>query len=435
MLILRFLYIALFFTLPVSVENLSLGFGINIPSEPIEIVIAFTLLFYWKQLYEAVKQVYTNPLFLSITGYILWSWVSCIYSDMPKVSIKYTVIETLHLIVFVAGYIFVQKKDFRFFLLCIFAYTLSFGLILLRGLYLHAQYNFVIDFSAASMRPFYHDHPFYGAVLAFLIPFWVYFFQRPEALPRFFRDKKLIAGILFLLLTGLFLSFSRAAWLTIIIGGIGALLVYCFRSQTKHLVIAFSSLVIMLAVVGLLITGVTQKKEYVKSTTVYHQLLSAFNWTYDVANLERLNRYKCAWRMFQERPLTGFGNNLYKFRYLAYQKKEEMTRISLVEALPLARLGTGGNSHSDYLAALTELGLPGFLFWCGIVFFSLLFAAKLFFQKEEILFLFIFFALTTFFMHVLVNNFIHEDKLAGIMWSCCAVILSDQQIWTLKKSN
>lgn len=433
MLILRFLYIALFFTLPVSVENLSLGFGINIPSEPIEIVIAFTLLFYWKQLYEVFKQVNTNPLFLSIAGYILWSWISCIYSDMPNVSVKYTLIETLHLVVFIVGYMLIQREDSRFFLHCIFAYTLSFVLILLRGLYLHAQYNFVIDFSAASMRPFYHDHPLYGAVLAFLIPFWVYFFQKPEAPPPFFRNKKLIAGILFLLLIGLFLSFSRAAWLTIIIGSCCSVLVYRFRSQTKYLVMAFSSLAIMLAIVGILITGFTQKKEYVKSTTVYHQLLSAFNWTYDVANLERLNRYKCAWRMFRERPLTGFGNNLYKFKYLVYQKREEMTRISLVEALPLARLGTGGNSHSDYLAALTELGLPGFLFWCGIVFFSLLISVKLFFQKEELLFLFIFFSLTTFFIHVLVNNFIHEDKLACFMWTCCAVVLITQQLYPLKK--
>lgn len=423
MLILRFLYIALFFTLPVSVENLSLGFGINIPSEPIEIVIAFTLLFYWKQLLEVFKQVNTKPLFLSIAGYILWSWISCIYSDMPNVSVKYTLIETLHLIVFIVGYMLIQREDFRFFLHCIFAYTLSFVLILLRGLYLHAQYNFVIDFSAASMRPFYHDHPFYGAVLAFLIPFWIYFFQKPESLPRFLRNKNLIAVVLFLLLVGLFLSFSRAAWLTTIVGGISSLLVYRFRRKTNHLAMAFGSLVIILALVGLLLSGVTQKKEYIKSSTVYHQVLSAFNWTYDVANLERLNRYKCAWRMFQEKPLTGFGNNLYKFKYLAFQKQEEMTRISLSQALPVARMGTGGNSHSDYLAALTELGLPGFVLWCGIVFFSLLLSIKLFFQKEELIFLFIFFSLTTFFVHVLVNNFIHEDKLACFMWSCCALVL------------
>lgn len=423
MLILRFLYIALFFTLPVSVENLSLGFGINIPSEPIEIVIAFTLLFYWKQLLGVFKQVNTKPLFLSIAGYILWSWISCIYSDMPNVSVKYTLIETLHLIVFIVGYMLIQREDFRFFLHCILAYTLSFVLILLRGLYLHAQYNFVIDFSAASMRPFYHDHPFYGAVLAFLIPFWIYFFQKPESLPRFLRNKNLVAVVLFLLLVGLFLSFSRAAWLTTIVGGISSLLVYRFRRKTNHLAMAFGSLVIMLALVGLLLSGVTQKKEYIKSSSVYHQLLSAFNWTYDVANLERLNRYKCAWRMFQEKPLTGFGNNLYKFKYLAFQKQEEMTRISLSQALPAARMGTGGNSHSDYLAALTELGLPGFVLWCGIVFFSLLLSIKLFFQKEELIFLFIFFSLTTFFVHVLVNNFIHEDKLACFMWSCCALVL------------
>ncbi len=202
--LLRFLYLSLFFILPFSVESSKFGFGINLPSEPIEISIAFVLLFFWRRVYDSIRQVRTNPLFISIAGYIIWSWISCAYSDMPLVSVKYTIIETLHWVVFVAGYGLLQRNDSGFFKQCIFIYTLSFIPLLIRGLYLHAQYNFVIDFSAASMRPFYHDHPLYGAVLAFLIPFWIYFYFQPTSIPNLVRNKKFIVGTLSLMTVCLF---------------------------------------------------------------------------------------------------------------------------------------------------------------------------------------------------------------------------------------
>lgn len=422
--LLRFLYITLFFILPFSVENSKWGFGVNLPSEPIEISIAFILLFFWRQVYDSIKQIRTNPLFISIAGYIIWSWISCAYSDMPMVSIKYTIIETLHWVVFVAGYSLLQRNDSAFFKQCIFVYTLSFIPLLIRGLYLHAQYNFVIDFSAASMRPFYRDHPLYGSVLAFLIPFWIYFYYRPTSIAPLLINRKVVTAILSLLTVCLFFSFSRAAWLTFLVGGVSSSILYHFRNQSRKLIIIFFSGTILLVLVAILIAGVAQKKEYVKSKSVYRQLLSSFNWTYDVANLERLNRYKCAWRMFEEKPFTGFGNNMYKFRYLAFQKSEDMTRISLNEALPNARTGTGGNSHSDYLAALTELGLPGFIFWCGIVCSAIWLSCQIFLKQRELSFLFIFFSLFTFYAHVLVNNFVHEEKIASLMWVCCSVILT-----------
>lgn len=426
--LLRFLYITLFFTLPFSIENSKLGFGVNLPSEPIEISIAFILVLFWRQIYDSVKQMHTNLLFISITGYIIWSWISCAYSDMPLVSIKYTIIETLHWVVFIAGFTLLQRKDSAFFKQCMFAYTISFIPLLIRGLFLHAQYNFVIDFSAASMRPFYHDHPLYGAVLAFLIPFWIYFYFRPASIPYRLRNKKILVAVLSLLLICLFFSFSRAAWLTFFIGGTTSLLLYCFRNQYQKRIIIFSAVSMFLVLATILIASTVQKKEYVKSKSVYHQLLSSFNWTYDVANLERLNRYKCAWRMFEEKPFTGFGNNMYKFKYLAFQKSEDMTRISLNEALPNARMGTGGNSHSDYLAALTELGLPGFVFWCGIVCSAIWLSCQIFLTQRQLSFLFIFFSLFTFFAHVLVNNFVHEEKIASLMWVCCSVILTRTSI-------
>lgn len=420
---LKLLYLALFFSLPLSVENFSLGFGINIPSEPLQGLVAIALLFYIKPLLDLCKTLYRNPLFIVISAYIGWSWISCLYSGSPVVSAKYTLIETLHILVFVTGLALVEKHERGFWIKCVLAYTACFIPLLLHGLYLHAQYNFAIDFSAAAMRPFYRDHPLYGVVLAFLIPLWVYFFiQKDNQLP-ILHNRRLTGIVTLMLLVGLLFSFSRAAWLTTVIGALAAVSLFYAKQHLKQLLAILAVGLLILIPVVIFVSLNVQKREVVKNTTIGNQLLSSFNWTHDVANLERLNRYKCAWRMFKEKPLTGFGNNMYKFTYLAYQKKEEMTRISLSDALPEARKGTGGNSHSDYLAALTELGLPGFIFWCGIVFFALFYSCRLYVKDSQPEFQFIFCAFLTYFIHVLVNNFIHDDKISALVWMCCAAIL------------
>ncbi len=424
MIFIQWLYLALFFCIPFSVENLSLGFGINLPTEPIEMTIVVCLMFYWQQWFVMLKSIYKNPLFVSIAALSFFSWLSCINSQMPIVSIKYTIIETLHLVVFVLGIVLVQNETPKFFFKCIFAYTLSFVPLLLHAWCLQAQYDFVIDFSAAAMRPFYKDHPLYGAAIAFLIPFWGYFFlsQKKNVLPML--AKKVAPFVVLFLIIGLFLSFSRAAWFTFVLAFFFSAVFYCFRNKTNTLILV---LVIFTAGVTVVVVGmfkIAQTTEAVKSTSLKNQILSTFNWTYDVANVERLNRYKCALQMFLEKPFTGFGNNMYKFSYFKYQKKEDLTRISLTHTVAFERLGTGGNSHSDYLATLTELGIGGFLAWCGVVFFALWFSVRKFLLERQAIFVVIFFALLTYVLHVGVNNFMHEEKISSLFWMCCGVILA-----------
>jgi O-antigen ligase len=423
MALLRFLYLALFFSLPFSIENLSLGFGINVPGEPIQIVIALVLVYYIKDLWTIAARQTNNPLAWFIAGYILWSWVSCTYSAMPVVSIKYTIIETLHVLVFFAGLALLEEKQPGFYKYCIVAYTMAMIPILLYGIYQHAQYNFAIDFSAASMRPFYRDHPLYGAVLAFLLPFWAGFAIRPDTTPGFWGQRLVTIPVLIILTISLFLSFSRAAWLTTVASLVAVSALCYYKDNLRKLLTMFVAVATIAMLVLLASIPFFQKQRFVKNTSVTNQLLSVFNWKYDVANLERLNRYKCAWAMFKEKPLNGFGNNMYKFTYLKYQRKEDMTRISLNEALPDARNGTGGNSHSDYLAALTELGLVGLLLWMGIVLSSLYQSASSFIRYRNYTHLIILSALLTFFMHVAVNNFIHDDKVAALVWMSCGLLL------------
>lgn len=425
MLLLRLLYILLFFSLPFSLNNLQLGFGIMLPTEPIEIFVCLVLVVYYKDVFGAVKESVNSILFVFATLYILWSWVSCLFSDLPFITLKYTLIETLHAIVFGLGFIILHKKNPRQFIYCLGAYTFSFVILLGRAWWLHAHHNFAITYSIAAMRPFYNDHPLYGAVAALLVPLWLYVFTKGKEIYSRLPVKIIAILVTGLLVTGLFTSFSRAAWLSFLIAGVLTLPLYVFRKKIyKASILVFGLIVVFfLAVYGLY--SFAQTKQAIKNTDLKNQLLSSFNWSYDVANLERLNRYKCAWRMFKERPLTGFGNNCYKFQYHKYQRPAEMTRISLTEPLDNARIGTGGNSHSDYFAALTELGIIGFVLWMGVVITSLVYCFRLLkANAEDVLPIFIFFSLVTFYLHVAVNNFMHEDKISGFVWMMWGILVT-----------
>lgn len=81
------------------------------------------------------------------------------------------------------------------------------------------------------------------------------------------------------------------------------------------------------------------------------------------SNLERLNRWRCAYRMFLERPILGWAWGLHVFQYAPFQVSSELTIIS-------THAGDLGNVHSEYLRPLCEEGLPGALIWIVLVLYS-----------------------------------------------------------------
>ena len=97
-----------------------------------------------------------------------------------------------------------------------------------------------------------------------------------------------------------------------------------------------------------------------KRTSRVHQptLLSTFNpstnISTDASNLERINRWQAAIRMYEDHPVLGFGPGTYQFEYAPYQMSQEKTAIS-------TNAGDRGNAHSEYIGPLSEEGLPGML--------------------------------------------------------------------------
>ena len=426
-------YTALFFLLPWSVEVPCGVFAINMPAEPLMAVCSLLLL---GQLIcpnptrpPALKNFrdvlrgkqggnggtiafgWRNPLVLSLL-WLIWMGISAFFSSMPLVSWKYWIVEATHWWLFAFGMALVPGLWRR----VIPWFGGSMVLFVVYALAHHGQYHFRADQSILAPMPFFPDHTLYAAVLAMLLP-WSGLVAHPNGtkqanfhlghkalfvLPSWIKGSGRIGFVATILLIGLWFAFCRAAWLSLMVAGCAVFLLYRFR--------AFGNWVVLLLFTGLL-----------ASLFVWPLLtprLAANLAIRDVSLLERLNRYACAGQMARERPVTGFGPGTFQFQYLPFQRSENATRITISEPV-LERnadtYGRGGGAHSEYLQSLSETGWPGvalqFVFIAAVLFgFNGLYK-----KTGAWPILFCLFSLLTFFLHGMVNNFLHDGRIAALV--------------------
>ena len=106
-----------------------------------------------------------------------------------------------------------------------------------------------------------------------------------------------------------------------------------------------------------------EKNESESSGKFSEHIESMANITSDASNTERINRWKCAYRMFKEKPIFGWGPGTYVFQYAPFQFSYDRTIIS-------TNFGDLGNAHSEYLGPLSESGLLGMISFMLVVFMA-----------------------------------------------------------------
>jgi len=388
-------YCALFALLPWSLEYSFGSWKVSLPEEPL--IAALGVCLGWIALKDPKRlgqEVGGSPFLLAGLAWIVWLAVSASLSSMRVVSWKYWVVETAHWWVFAAGFSLFPafwRKAFFFF-------AVSMAGEVVYTLVHHSFYHFRADQSLLAPMPFFPDHTMYGAVVAMVVFQPVRFGRWPA--PVF----------LLLMLTGLFFSFSQGAWLSVLVAAAGGFAIR-FRAQWR----AFLPAACVLALAGIFLRETICEKT--------RDFLS-----HDVSFRERLNRYACAFRMARDRPWTGFGPGTYQFQYLPYQHPEEMTRISIKAPLTGRSpdtYGRGGGAHSEYLQALSEAGWPGLILFVlvGAVVFRTL--ARNYFRAKnsdyQLFILLLMLSLLTFYTHGLLNNILHDGRIAALVWGMMAV--------------
>jgi O-antigen ligase len=157
------------------------------------------------------------------------------------------------------------------------------------------------------------------------------------------------------------------------------------------------------------------------SGKIMNHLRSVYNIRSDASNMERVNRWKSALRMFREKPITGWGPATYQFKYAPFQMASEKTIIS-------TNYGEGGNAHSEYLGSLAEEGIPGLIFYLSLLFISIRKGIIIWKTHPDnqirYMVLALIAGLVTYVVHGAMNNFLDTDKISALFWGMIAAIVS-----------
>ena len=414
-----FLSIAFLTPLSVNIEEYTDSFGLFLPTEPLLFGLMIFFLFLQIRIPFLDKRIWKNPIVICVLVYLFWLIITSITSTDPIVSFK-SILARLWFIIplLIFGTHFFKKHENRVVFLWLFIVSCS--LVVCFTLIHHSIYGFGEEEGHWVMWPFFKDHTIYGATVALCLPISLALLNQKGSPPL---SKAVLILLNSILITGLIFSYTRAAWLSVFCAGIIGLLVY-FRVNFKLLLGLGLALGFIIYAQWDNIQLVLAKNKHEHTTEAFEEKIqSAANVTTDASNLERINRWDCAYQMFKQRPVLGFGPGTYAFEYAPFQDPENLTIIS-------TNFGDMGNAHSEYLSALSESGFIGLLLFISIVASIFTCAIKLYYKTPshendiKLLIMGIIISLSTYFIHAFLNNYLDTDKAAVPIWAMCAMIIA-----------
>ena len=164
-----------------------------------------------------------------------------------------------------------------------------------------------------------------------------------------------------------------------------------------------------------------EKNRDESSSDFSKHIRSMSNVSSDASNLERINRWECAIKMFNEKPVFGWGPGTYMFEYAPFQHSKSMTIIS-------TNAGRRGNAHSEYIGPLAESGVLGslsFIFIIGMFFY---YGSRVYHRlqtgQDKALILSIIVGFSTYVSHGFLNNYLDTDKASAPFWGFIAIIVA-----------
>lgn len=406
------------FLVPLSV-NLSsseIRLGLSLPVEPI--LIGVMLLFLVRLVHSGKlnSEFLKHPVTIAILFNLAWIFVTSITSQMPIVSFKWFMARLWFVVpfYFLGYHMYGDTKNVRRFL---WLYILPLTIVIGYTIYQHWLFGFEEDPAHWVMSPFYNDHTAYGAALAMFYPALMVFTFRSG----YSNNVRIIAGFLLVVFTiALILSFTRAAWVSLV-GALVLYLIMYFRVKWQYI---FGVIIIGAVYVAISWTDIVMQLEQNRQDTsddLAEHISSISNISTDASNLERLNRWNSAFRMFKERPMLGFGPGTYSFMYAPYQLSSEKTIIS-------TNAGDMGNAHSEYIGPLAESGVLGMLTFLAVSIAIVVTGWRVYLRMESgptrAALLAVLLGMVTYLIHGTLNNFLDTDKASVPFWAFAAMIVA-----------
>ncbi|GAB5539789.1 MAG: hypothetical protein Salg2KO_18920 [Salibacteraceae bacterium] len=411
-----FMLITLLTPISIAFEDLPGGFGLSLPTEPL--IFGLMMVFLFKVFYDGIfdSRVLFHPLSIAIALNLGWVFITIFPSEEPIVSVKFFLSRIWYVIgfFFIATQVFRNPNNIRRFL---WFYIVPLTLVGIYTVAMHSTHQFDDKSSHWVMQPFFKDHTSYGAILAMYYPIvWAYLWSKNLTV----TTKVVVAVITTILTIAIVLSYTRAAWVSLV-GAIGIMVVLLLRVRPWVLAIGVITVIGGYVAFEDQIMMNLEKNRQDSSDDLAEHVNSISNVATDASNLERINRWSAALRMFEERPILGFGPGTYKFKYAPYQHSSQLTIIS-------TNFGDLGNAHSEYFGPLAEMGIFGLITLLGIIVVALYKFITLYLRltnrEMKLILMGTFLGWCTYLIHGVLNNYLDLDKANVPFWGFLAILVA-----------
>lgn len=418
---LKYLLLLTLFLTPLSVQisylSGSAPFDLSLPTEPVMAMLLFVTLYKLIVRREFSPKLLRHPVTVIIGLYLIWTLLSSVFSTMPVVSFK----TLAYRMWFISGFYLISAQLFAvegFDRKYISAYSAGLAVVVIYFLVRVEGAGLLNQkFAHSASYPFYRDHTSFGASMAFLLPpLAVMLFNRIKENIRF---RLPLAGFILLFSAGLIFSYSRAAWVSLLVA-LAVTFIIWLRIPRKLL---YLTSVVLLTLLALSAGRIWEKMDSTtedSSADLAQHLRSSSNISTDQSNLERINRWNSALRMFAEKPVAGWGPGTYQFNYAPFQRAGERTIIS-------TDFGDAGNAHSEYLGALSEGGLPGAILFLLLAIATVMTGIRVWYREKResgYFMLAVLAGLMTYMIHGAMNSFLDSDKIAALWWGFIAMLVA-----------
>ena len=412
----KLLYYFFFFLLPFSTEvELPGGFGTNLPSEPFMIfLMGLCMLLIIKNLKTIPKNLFTHPISFLIYAHVGWLLVTVIFSTHPFISLKFFLAKLWYVIPFYFMPLILLKnqedyrKLFTFFGVGLF---IAIAYIWMR----HAPEGFSFASSNKVVRPIFRNHVDYAIMLLLFLPFMCYLTWSTR------RYRWLKYGAILILLMAIYLTYTRAAQLSVVIAAV-ALLMLRWK---------LSKLAIGIALTGgiMLVTFLCTDNRYLDfapdfEKTIVHKkfdnLVEATTKMQDISTVERFYRWIAGFYMVGEKPLVGYGPSTFYSEYRSHTVKSYKTYVS--------HNPEKSGMHNYYLMTAAEQGIPGLIILLSMIFLVILYGewgiAHIRDPKQIALIAAATVAFILINVVLLINDLLEADKVGPLYFLNMAIIVS-----------
>ncbi|MCB0597604.1 MAG: O-antigen ligase family protein [Lewinellaceae bacterium] len=412
-------FLLLLACIPLSTELiLPNGFGTDLPTEPLMVGLMLVGLIYGLQHgKEADGRFLRHPITLLLLFHLAWIIVAAITSQLFIVSLKFVLAKGWYVATFffLAGHLLNDEREVRqFFWAVCSTLVLTVLVIMIR----HAAYGFSFADVYRVLHPFFRNHVAYASIIVVFLPFIWYV---RKWYPAYSGIWWILSGSLLILLLAIQLSYTRAAYVSVVIA-IGAFYIIRWRLTRYVLLLALAGAIGFVAFMSFSNRYLDYAPNY--ETTVSHQdfnnLLQATYSGEDISTMERLYRWVAGFQMSVEKPVFGFGpGNFYNF-YKTYTITSFRTYVS--------DNPDKSGIHSYYLMTLVEQGLPGLLLFLLLSAYALLRGEAIYHraraEKDKHIAMMALLSLIIILSMLIINDLIETDKVGPFFFMNLALLIN-----------